>query len=102
MEAVTIRLHEHEMEIEGVRVSYEVLPHLIRCIVQPDPRRWLRFERQGDIVHVNVRLSEGETHGTDTAIIGRTNSRTEYGKEHPGGEGQAVAHPRSSPSANEE
>lgn len=93
MEGITITLHEDELEIDGVRVSYAVLPHLILSVVRPDPRRWLRFQRLHNIVHVHVRLSEGEPYGTDTAIIGRGGSdEGQSSPANPGWQGQKTAH----------
>jgi hypothetical protein len=98
--AVTLKLHQRELEIDGVRVSYEVLPQLILAIVHPDPRRWLRFERVGNIVNVHVRLQKEEPNGTSTGAIGRDGESGSA--EGAWGQGREAAHPRDAYSANEE
>lgn len=67
---INVTLKTTHMEIEGVRVSYDVLPHLLAAVVKPDPRRWIRFERVDDQIHVHVKLSEEESNGTRTGSIG--------------------------------
>jgi hypothetical protein len=90
VDKINIELGEEEMIIDGVTVDYGVLPHLLRAVIQPDPRRWLRFVRENGVVHVFVRLSEEEPHGTDSTTIGR---RIHESEQNPRGQGQTATHP---------
>jgi hypothetical protein len=56
--------------IEGIKVSFFVLPQLIHELTHPDPRKWYRFERMDDTIIVHVRINEEERNGTPIARIG--------------------------------
>jgi hypothetical protein len=58
------------LTVNGVFISYASALDLLKAVVQPDTRRWFRFEREGNVVIVHVRYSEEEPHGTPTGTIG--------------------------------
>jgi hypothetical protein len=55
---VNITLDEGVLNINGMPVSLVVLDDLLRAVVSPDPRRWIRFERIGDAGMVHIRMEE--------------------------------------------
>jgi hypothetical protein len=46
------------LNLNGVRISGEAFAAFIDTITNPDPKRWYRFERQGDQIIVEVRESD--------------------------------------------
>ena len=49
-----------ELIINGVRVSSQALMGILIMIFNPIPERWMRFEKQGDLLLVEVRQEEKE------------------------------------------
>jgi hypothetical protein len=43
------------VEINGIKVTVEVLAHAISALTNPDPKKWYRFERRGDVVAVEAK-----------------------------------------------
>jgi hypothetical protein len=41
--------------VNGIVVSATALPMLVNAVTNPDPRRWYRFERQGDSIIVHTK-----------------------------------------------
>ena len=86
---ITIKLHRHELEIEGVKIAYFAIPQIIHALINPNPRKWFRFERVNENeIYIHVRMTEDEPYGTP---IGST---TGHGEENAGRQGQEDAHPR--------
>ena len=53
MRKATIEFNGDTLMIDGVRVSFDIIPQFLYEIAHPDPRKWYRFERVLDelIVH---------------------------------------------------
>ena len=83
---ITIKMQPNAVSLNGVELSYMQLAELINEITHPDPTRWFRLERVGDCVHINVRISEDEPHGTQINTVGN-------GEANDGGARQAAAYP---------
>lgn len=49
---------EDELIINGVRVNSQALMGILIMIFNPLPDRWMRFEKQGDALLVEVRHEE--------------------------------------------
>jgi hypothetical protein len=49
---------EDELIINGVRVNSQALMGILIMIFNPLPDRWMRFEKQGDVMLVEVRHEE--------------------------------------------
>jgi hypothetical protein len=54
MKKATIELNGDTLVIDGIRVSFDVIPQFLYEIANPDPRKWYRFERVGDELAVSV------------------------------------------------
>lgn len=48
-----------ELIINGVRVTSQALMGVLVMIFNPLPDRWMRFEKRGDALLVEVRMEEG-------------------------------------------
>lgn len=46
------------LTIDGIQFSLMVIPQILYEITHPDPRKWYRLERIGDVIHVEVRITE--------------------------------------------
>ena len=55
---VVIMLENGGIRVDGLPLSFAVLQELLRAIAHPDPRRWIRFERQNDNGMVYVKMEE--------------------------------------------
>jgi hypothetical protein len=49
--------HEHII-VDGVPVHWNTLSDLLYLMAQPDPRKWYRFERDGDAFIWHVKIEE--------------------------------------------
>lgn len=76
----TITFDEERLYVDGVAIRFDVIPQLLYEFAHPDPRRWFRLERVGDVVTVHFKISEEEPNGQPIAHTGRS-------KENPGGQG---------------
>lgn len=57
MRKAQIELEPDSITIDGMRVTFEVIPQFLYELAHPDPRKWFNFERIGDaaIVHMEMR-----------------------------------------------
>jgi hypothetical protein len=76
---ITIRMNPNAVEINGVQMTYMVVAEIVAQIVHPDPRKWFRLERNGDIITVHVKLTEDEPNGTPIGTTG--SSKKDTGRE---------------------
>ncbi len=44
------------VEVNGVKISGALIPQIIAILTNPDPKRWYRFERNGDMVTAETKL----------------------------------------------
>lgn len=54
----SIKAFPQTIDINGVTFSGDALVIFIDAITNPDPERWYRFERQGDVVAVETKKQE--------------------------------------------
>ena len=56
MKRATVQFDDDALIIDGMRVTFEVIPQLLHEFANPDPSKWYRLERVGDrcIVHVKI------------------------------------------------
>lgn len=52
----TVQFEDDAIIIDGMRVTFEVIPQFLHELANPDPSRWYRLERVGDqcIIHVKI------------------------------------------------
>ena len=43
------------VEINGIKISVELLAHAIWTMTNPDPKKWFRFSRTGDAITVETK-----------------------------------------------
>jgi hypothetical protein len=58
----TVEFEDGALIIDGMRVTFEIIPQFLYELANPDPRKWYRLERVGDrcIVHVKMNDETGE------------------------------------------
>jgi len=56
--ANNIELREDEFVVDGVRISLLQVSQFLYDLTHPDPRKWYRLERVGDVINVTVRIAE--------------------------------------------
>jgi hypothetical protein len=71
----TITMDAAYLYVDGVAISFAVIPQILYELTHPDNRKWYRFERVGDTVTVYVKISEEKPDGnpiasTDPAGVG--------------------------------
>jgi hypothetical protein len=56
----TVQFEDNALIIDGMRVTFEVIPQFLYELANPDPRKWYRLERVGDrcIIHVKIDPNE--------------------------------------------
>jgi hypothetical protein len=56
----TVQFEDDALIIDGMRVTFEVIPQFLYELANPDPRKWYRLERVGDrcIIHVKIDPNE--------------------------------------------
>jgi hypothetical protein len=54
MKKATIEFSGDTLLIDGVRVTFDLIPQFLYEIAHPDPRKWYRFERMNDELMVHV------------------------------------------------
>lgn len=69
---IQINFNPGGLDIDGVHVNYMSLAEIVNAIIHPDPRKWYRLERNGDIVTVHVKVAEEEPNGSEIASVGHT------------------------------
>lgn len=57
-----------EVVINGVRVSGEVIPMIIAAFTYPETNKWYRFERVGDVIHVETKCVIPDMEGMDHPV----------------------------------
>jgi len=52
----TVQIEDNALIIDGMRVTFEIIPQFLHELANPDPAKWYRLERVGDrcIVHVKI------------------------------------------------
>jgi hypothetical protein len=52
----TVQFEDNALIIDGMRVTFEIVPQFLYELAHPDPHKWYRLERVGDrcIVHVKI------------------------------------------------
>jgi hypothetical protein len=58
----TVEIEDGALIIDGMRVTFEIIPQFLYELANPDPRKWYRLERVGDrcIIHVKMNDETGE------------------------------------------
>jgi hypothetical protein len=46
------------VEVNGVKISGEAIAMMINTLTNPNPKRWYRFERTGDVITVETKETE--------------------------------------------
>ena len=81
-----VEMNPNGITIDGVKMSYMVFAETVNQIFHPDPRKWFRLEREGDVIQIHVRLTEEEPNGTHVGTTGSS-------EENPGASGTQTPHP---------
>ena len=68
MKRATIEIQSDTLIIDGVRVTFGVIPEILYEIAHPDPRRWYNLERVNDVIIVHVEMREPQRPVTDYPI----------------------------------
>jgi hypothetical protein len=66
----TITMDAKNLYVDGVPISFALLPQMLYELVHPDPRKWYRFERVGNDIVVHVKISEEIEEGRPITTIG--------------------------------
>jgi hypothetical protein len=64
----TLTIDEDALIVDGVRIAWRAIPELLFRLAHPDPRKWYRWEREGDTIQVHVKISE-ESNGSHITSI---------------------------------
>ena len=56
----TVQFEDDALIIDGMRVTFEIIPQILYELSHPDPRKWYCFERIDDRCIVHVRIEPGE------------------------------------------
>jgi len=61
LKRATIEIERDYLIIDGMKVTFDIIPQFMYEFAHPDPRKWFRLERRGDacLVHCEIRDEEG-------------------------------------------
>ena len=88
--SITIDLES--LTVDGIRFPLAVIPQFLYQLVNPDPRKWYRMERAGDVLVIHTRISEDHDGTIITDNAGNA-GRPKHGPENSGGEGSEADRP---------
>jgi hypothetical protein len=52
----TIQIERDYLIIDGMKVTFDIIPQFMYELAHPDPRRWYRLRRVGDACMVDIKM----------------------------------------------
>jgi hypothetical protein len=79
-----IAFNQTDLIIDGVHIALENIPQFLYELTHPNPKRWYRLERVGDVIVVHVRMAveteEKNGYGYPIASIGSSREDSGVGR----------------------
>ena len=52
----TVQFEDDAIIIDGMKVTFDIIPQFMYELAHPDPRRWYRLRRVGDACMVDIKM----------------------------------------------
>lgn len=90
MRKAAIEINGDTLIIDGIRVSFDVIPQFLHEMANPDPRKWYNFRREGDelLIHVEYRHETQPEANNGNYVRERSRSSEDVGSQR-----QEATHP---------